>query len=332
MLLNFLIAGCAGGSNAAAATGGCYDWPGIKQIIIAFSWVMEFLYDKIGIANIGLVIIIFTLIVKFVLLPLTIKQQKFSKLSSIMQPEIKAIQAKYKGRNDQYSMQAMQAETKAVYAKYGVSQAGGCLQTFIQMPIIIALYGAIRQLPTVLEALKTPLVNIGTVLNSAAAADPAIKTSLTAISSGILSTDVNTQVTTLYTLPTKSWEAMSALFTPGSPAYTTLSENFTQMKEVNSFCGFDLSQTPWNIMLGGGLGIFIVLIPLLAGFAQWLSFKLTQAAGASGDQGDALGGASKTMGLIMPLFSVFFCFTLNSGLGLYWCASSIFQVVLQILL
>ena len=138
-MFHFLMAasGCAGSS---AAGGGCYDWPVIKQIVIVFGWAIEYIYkflDLIGIANIGLVIIIFTLVVKFILLPLTIKQQKFSKLTSIMQPEIKAIQKKYEGRRDNFSMQAMQEETKAVYSKYGVSD-GGCLQTFIQMPVIIA--------------------------------------------------------------------------------------------------------------------------------------------------------------------------------------------------
>ena len=92
-------------------------------------------------------IIIFTLIIKFVMLPLTIKQQKFTKLNSVMQPELSAIQKKYQGQRDQYSMQAMQAENKAVYAKYGVSQTGGCLQSFIAFPFLIAMYGALRNIP-----------------------------------------------------------------------------------------------------------------------------------------------------------------------------------------
>ena len=86
------------------------------------------LLDKIGIPNIGLAIIIFTIVIYLCLLPLTIKQQKFSKMSAIMNPELTAIQNKYKGKNDQDSMMKMQEETKAVYAKYGVSPSGSCLQ------------------------------------------------------------------------------------------------------------------------------------------------------------------------------------------------------------
>ena len=115
-MFNFLLA-C--GQNAAASTGGCYDWPVIKQIVIFFGWIIEYIYkffDMIGIANIGLVIIAFTLLIKLCLLPLTIKQQKFSKLTNIMQPELNAIRVKYTGRKDTESMQAMQDEQKAVYA------------------------------------------------------------------------------------------------------------------------------------------------------------------------------------------------------------------------
>ena len=60
------------------------------------------------------------------MMPLTIKQQKFSKLSAKMNPELQAVQAKYKNRKDNDSMMAMNMETKAIYAKYGVSPTGSC--------------------------------------------------------------------------------------------------------------------------------------------------------------------------------------------------------------
>ena len=81
----------------------------------------------------------------------------------------------------------------------------------------------------------------------------------------------------------------------------------------------------------GGIGIVAVLIPIISGVSQWLSFKLSQTASDSA-AGDATGASMKTMGLMMPLISVFFCFTLNAAIGLYWCVSSLFQVILQILI
>ena len=101
----------------------------------------------IGIPNIGLSIILFTIVVYLMMLPLTIKQQKFSKLSAKMNPELQAIQAKYKNRKDNESAMQMNAETQAVYAKYGVSPTGSCVQLLIQMPILLALYQVISKIP-----------------------------------------------------------------------------------------------------------------------------------------------------------------------------------------
>ena len=199
----------AGGQNAAASTGGCYDWPVIKQIVIFFGWIIEYIYkffDMIGIANIGLVIIAFTLLIKLCLLPLTIKQQKFSKLTNIMQPELNAIRVKYTGRKDTESMQAMQDEQKAVYAKYGVSQMGGCLQTGIQMPVLIALYGALRQLPLLIDKLTYPLMKIVTLLNTSGIDFAALKINSVV---GNLAVEDSVQMSVLYSLPIKGWTAIT---------------------------------------------------------------------------------------------------------------------------
>ena len=325
MFSNILLACGAAAQNAAVAGNGCYDWPVIKQIIWVFGYVMEYIFkffDLIGIGNVGLVIIVFTLIIKFVLLPLTIKQQKFSKLSAIMQPELQAIQAKYKGKNDQYSMQQMQAETKEVYAKYGVSQAGGCLQTFIQMPILIAMYGALRELPAFINIIKTPLEKVVGILTQVG---PQAYESI-AKGLGDSAIDAANQVTTLYNFTHAQWDQVAA----ASGQYaSTINDLHTQMMTANRFLGFDISQSPLNLIRGGGIGIVAIILPLIAGFAQWLSFKLTQTKQSS-QQKDATAATMNSMGFVMPLFSVFICLTLNSGLGLYWAASSLFQVVLQI--
>ena len=113
-------------------------------------WIMNGIFwviDKIGIPNIGLSIVLFTIVMNVLMLPLTYKQQKFSKLNSKMNPELQVIQEKYKGRTDQESMMAMQEETKAVYAKYGVSPTGSCLQLLIQIPILFSLYQVIYRIP-----------------------------------------------------------------------------------------------------------------------------------------------------------------------------------------
>ena len=113
-----------------------------------------------GVLNIGLCIILFTLVVKLILFPLTIKQQKSSKLMAVMQPEIQAIQNKYRGKTDNDSMMRMNVETKAVYEKYGTSMTGGCLQLIIQMPILFALYRIIYNIPAYVSSVKAYFMNV----------------------------------------------------------------------------------------------------------------------------------------------------------------------------
>ena len=113
-------------------------------------WIMDLLFrftNLFGIVNIGLCIILFTAVIKLVLFPLTIKQQKSSKLMAVMQREMKMIQEKYKGKTDQQSMMMQNQEMKALYEKYRTSMTGGCLQLIIQMPILFALYQVILNIP-----------------------------------------------------------------------------------------------------------------------------------------------------------------------------------------
>ena len=110
--------------------------PIIGWICSILGWVINAIYallDLIGIPNIGLAIILFTLVVYMAMMPLQIKQQKFSKMNSIMQPEIQRIQKKYKGKKDNDSMMKQNEELNAVYQKYGVSPTGSCVQLLIQM-------------------------------------------------------------------------------------------------------------------------------------------------------------------------------------------------------
>lgn len=124
--------------------------------------IFKVLDNFFEIENIGLCIIIFTVIVYLLMTPLQIKQQKFSKMSAVMNPELQAIQKKYKDKRDQVSIQKMQEETSMVYQKYGVSPTGSCLQLLIQMPILLSLYQVIYRIPAYVgsaRAVFTDVVN-----------------------------------------------------------------------------------------------------------------------------------------------------------------------------
>ena len=131
------------------------------KIVGPIAWLLGHIMDWIfsalnalGIPNTVLAIFLFTLIMYIFLLPLTFKQQKFSKLQAKMSPELQQIQAKYKGKKDNDSMLAQQEEIKALYAKYGVSQAGSCLQILIQFPIMIALFRIISSMPAYVSIVR----------------------------------------------------------------------------------------------------------------------------------------------------------------------------------
>lgn len=125
------------------------DWPIIKQIAYLLGFVMRGIFlalSSLGIHNITLCIILFTIITRMLLLPLTIQQQKFSKLNAVMNPELQALQKKYAGRKDQESVQRMQLEQQLIYDKYGVSMSAGCLPSLIQIPLLFALYPVVYNL------------------------------------------------------------------------------------------------------------------------------------------------------------------------------------------
>lgn len=125
------------------------NWPIVGQICWLLGKVMNFIYtmlDNILPADTGLVglsIIIYTIVVYTCMLPMTINQQKTTKLQAVISPEVQKIQKKYRGKRDQASQLKMQEEVQQVYDKYGASMMGGCLPMLIQMPFLFALYPVI---------------------------------------------------------------------------------------------------------------------------------------------------------------------------------------------
>ncbi len=303
---------------------------------IVLGWIINYIYkflELIGIPNIGLVIILFTLIVNLILLPMTIKQQKYTKLTAVMNPEIQKIQAKYKGKKDEVSMRRMQAETQAVYQKYGTSTMGGCLYMIIQLPILFALYQVIYNIPayvdsvySVYEPLATGILGFSDGMNQLNTLIQDLGLSrIQAFTSDTFT--VNKVIDMLYNLKTADWTQMQAVFGTGIIPQDAVDT----IIRINSFIGgLNISDPP--LANGWWPG---VLIPILSGATQWLSIKITSSQNAMAQQNDKdnpnpMGGSMKMMNTIMPLFSVFLCFSVQIGLGLYWIASAVFRTVISV--
>lgn len=319
----------------------------IGPVAKVLGYIMRFIYiilDKVGIANIGLCIILFTVIMYLLMLPLTIKQQKFSRMSAIMNPEIKAIQNKYKNKKDQESMMKQNEEIQAVYQKYGVSMSGGCLQMLIQLPILFALYQVIMRIPAYVVELKDKYeVVVKAVQDNKAVQktfiDFASKSPINMdVTFGSKGTSVNGLIDAMCKFSTEQLETIKHAL-----GGADVSSSIDKIVDVNKFIMKDFSlvdspsATISRVMDGGIQGseiwllIIALAIPILAGVTQFLNTKLMPQTNTGDDQG-TMASSLKTMNMVMPIMSVVFCFSFASGLGLYWVIGAVVRSVQQIII
>lgn len=305
--------------------------PIIGEVARALGWLMNaifvFLSNVFHIENIGLCIILFTFIIYMLMIPLTIKQQKFSKLSAKMNPEIQAVQKKYKGKQDQQSMMAMNEETKAIYAKYGTSPTGGCLQLIIQMPILFALYRVIYNIPAYVSSVKDTYTALVTGIMSTSG----FQTVMEEIGKGkSISPDkydytsANTIIDVLYKFNTSDWTNLAEKF---PNLATVITDTSVKMSHMNSFLGgTNISDAPITNLFS-----IAILIPILAGLTQWINVKLMpQPQQPANAEDNPMANSMKTMNLMMPIMSAVMSFTLPIGLGLYWIAGAVIRCIQQI--
>ena len=305
----------------------------LGPIATVLGYVMDILFrftSSFGVFNVGLCIILFTIVMKTLMIPLTIKQQKTTKLMSVMNPEIQAIQKKYKGKSDQESMQRQNVEIQAVYEKYGTSMTGGCLPLLIQMPILLALYRVIYNIPAYVPSVRVYFDNVVTPLMGQA--DYAQKlqeiTNIATACGGKLDkfdfTNANRLVDMLYKFSTSQWGELQALF----PAISdVIGQNAAVVERMNTFLGLNMAEAP------GWVPSFAWIIPVLAAVSQWFSTKLMSGnqPSTSSDAENPMAQSMKTMTTTMPLFSAFICITMPAGLGIYWIATSVVTIIQQLI-
>ncbi len=295
----------------------------IMPIAQVLGYIFDLLFEALSflhIGNVAIAIILFTIIVKLCMLPLSIKQQKLAKLNSVMSPEIKAINEKYKDKkNDQNAMMKMQEETKAVYEKYGVSQMGGCVQMLIQMPILLALYQVFRFIPLYITQLKNLftafLTDNGGIMSASGYTD-----TMKQFGENIDWTNVNTAITEINKFSTENWDALRNAF----PAFSDIIANsHASLEQMNTFLGINMSQEP-------GFGLTLAfLIPVLSGLSQFISVKVAQG-NTPVDDDNPMAASMRMTTYIFPLMSAFIAISVPAGLGLYWIATSVIQTIITV--
>ena len=307
-------------------------------------WIMNgiyiAMYKLFGIENVGLSIILLTVLIYMCMLPLTYRQQKFSKFMQKMQPELNAIREKYNGKTDQASAMAMQQETQLLYDKYGVSPSGSCVQMLIQMPIWFALYRVFYNVPAYIGSVKDHFSGLVSGITATEGFTDTLTTLMSDLKISTATVDLTTSGDTLnnyiidllYKVPSTGWDKVTEAFPHLADSVTTL---VSHIDNFNYFIGLNISDTPWNIITTNfqshsyGFVILALLIPIAAYVSQLLNLKLMPQTGAENDQ---MGQQMKMMNNMMPLMQLFLSFTVPVGLGLYWIFSAVCRSVQQFIL
>jgi len=324
-----------------------YNGAILGPIAKLLGWIMNGMYilmEKVGITNVGLSIILFTIVIYALMFPLTYKQQKFSKLSQKMNPELQAVQKKYKDKKDTVSMQNMQTETQQIYEKYGVSPTGSCVQMLIQMPLLLALYRVFMNVPAYISSVKDVYLDLVDKIMATSGYQDIMTNLMSTLKLNTVQVDFTaTDTTTLQNyvvdvlskMSSTGWDSLRESF----PTLTdSIDSTYGVVSHVNNFIGLNISDTPFQIIkaaFAGGsilMAVLALLIPVISYLTQVLNIKLMPTAATAGGDNDQMAQQMKMMNRTMPLFSLVMCFTVPVGLGIYWIASAVVRSIQQFFL
>ncbi len=307
----------------------------MKPISKLLGAILSLLYDglnSLGIINIGLAIILFTLIIRLLLLPLMIKQNKASKIMNYIQPEINKVTKKYKGKRDQESLMAQQRETREIQDKYGASMTGGCLTSIIQLPIFFGLYRVIQNIPAYVDKIKALYEPIATqIVNNQDAMDKLREfqdkggnNTLKAIT--LTDGNVNTVIDVLAKFSENSWDSFKALFDNQGAIVDSINANVPKINEIYTFFGINLTSAP------GFAFTAALIIPILSMIFQFLSMHVVPQQATTDPTQQATMKTMKMMMNVMPIMSFFVCVGVPAGVGLYWATGAFMAFITSVLI
>ena len=284
-------------------------------ICVPFAWLVRLFYNLTN--SYGVALILFTLVIKLIMLPFQMKSKKSMMRMSRVSGQMQELQKRYAKNQAK-----LQEEMQKLYEEEGVNPMSGCLWSFLPLPILMALYSIIRQPIThfmmlskdVLQTVVQSVADAGVDLTNIVMMDKA--TGAPALKDGLYQMAAYGQINLV-----KAVQEMG-LSTPDG----WFNVNY-------KFLGLDLTATPWEYVKSFTFTwavIGVILIPILAGLSQFVFSKLTM---KTQPQADAAGGASmKSMMYMMPLFSVYIAFIMPAALGVYWIAQSVFSLIQEAIL
>ena len=277
-------------------------------ICIPFAWLVRLFYTLTG--SYGLAIILFTLVVKLIMLPFQVKSKKSMMRMNRMNGKIQEIQKKY--ANNQAKMGE---EMQKLYAEEGVSPMSGCLWSFLPLPILLALYSIMRQPITHLMMISKDTA--AGLVEKAAAAGVDI-TNIATVKDGVTQFTAYGQINLVKAITSQAPEVVDGL------------DKWIHLDF--SFVGLDLAATPTSVFGSFSFSwavIGLILIPILAGGFQLLMSIYTM---RTQPQQGANGASMKGMMYMMPLMSVYIAFIMPAALGIYWIAQSVFSLIQEVIM
>lgn len=284
-------------------------------ICIPFAWLVRTLYELTG--SYGLAIILFTLLLKVILLPFQIKSKKSMMRMNRLSGRMQEIQKKY--ANNQAKMGE---EIQKLYAEEGVSPMSGCLWSFLPLPILMALYSIMRQPITHLMMLSSDVVQDLVTKMTDAGMD---MSTIVQMKDGaaVLLKDGSTQLAPYGQIN------MVKMINSQAPELVSGLDKWVDLKF--DFLGLDLAATPSSVLGSFSFQwavIGLILIPILAGAFQLLMSIYTM----KNQPQQSNNGSMKSMMYMMPLMSVYIGFIMPAALGIYWIAQSLFSLVQEIVM
>ena len=283
-------------------------------ICIPFALLVKLFYNLTQ--SYGVAIILFTVAVKLILLPFQIKSKKSMMRMNRLNGRMQELQKKY--ANNQMKLNE---EMQKLYAEEGVNPMGGCLWSFLPLPIMIALYSIIRQpitrfmllgedvLYKAIDAAKAAGVDMSTIVQMTK--DGAISLN----KAGLPTVQPYGEINLVKVLPEVAPE-----FCESVDGWMNLNYNFI---------GLDLASTPWEVVTSFTINaVFfgMLLIPIITGVSQLLMTMYTM----KNQPSNANNGSMKMMMYTMPLMTVYFAFVMPAALGVYWIAQTVFSFIQEI--
>ena len=287
-----------------------------KYLGVPFGYALGWLYGIFDNYLIALVII--TVVLRLILLPTSIKQQKNSAKQMRLQAKVNKIRAKYAGQQTREAQQKIQQETQELYQREGFSASQmGCLPLAFQMVVMMGLYGAIY----------APLQH---VLHLSDKVIEVLTAAYNLIAEGASSTATMASRVQLNILG-RFGEVVAALPQVENHELVTadMIENIQSFIKNFSIFGIDLTQVPKDF---GFLKDVIWIIPLLSGLTAMLSAVYTYLRQRKTQPEMAKNPMMGCMTLFSPALSVYFAVILPAGIGFYWIISNILSFIQMIAL